>query len=158
MLTLDLNLKALESQLYALGDKSIKAARLASRAGSEVFYRAVLGTVPVSTGLPNNGHWFQGSAAKKAVGAAAKRAASYWFESGSLKAAVYQVYAKESTPTHPQYQIAWNHRKVPYGFMVTYGTKRPTRANKFISRAETSAKQRAEQAMEAKFDEVMNER
>ena len=154
MLTFDINLKALEADLDRLQDKSQKAARLAARVGSETFYQAVKSTVPVST----HGHWFQGTSAKKAVGAEAKRAASYWFESGSLKAAVYQVYAKESTPNHPMYQIAWNHRKVPYGFMVTYGTKRPTKANKFISRAETTAKQRAEQAMKAKFNEVMNDR
>ena len=156
MLTFDLNMKGLEAKLDQLGNKAEKAARLGARAGSEIFYRAVLATdgVPVST----HGHWFQGSSAKAAKGAAAKRAASYWFESGSLKAAVYQVYAKESTPTHPEYQIAWNHRKVPYGFMVTYGTKRPTKANKFISRAETTAQGRAKEAMNAKFKEVMNER
>jgi hypothetical protein len=154
MLTFDVNMKALEAKLDQLGSKSEKAARLGARAGSDVFYKAVLSTVPVS----KHGHWFQGTSAKAAKGADAKRAASYWFESGSLKAAVYQVYAKESTATHPEYQIAWNHRKVPYGFMVTYGTKTPTKANKFISRAETTAKSRAKEAMQNKFNEVMNER
>ncbi len=154
MLTFDLNLKALEADLDKLQSKAAKAARLGARVGSETYYQAVKSTVPVST----HGHWFQGKTAKAAKGAAAKRAASYWFESGSLKAAVYQVYAKESTPNHPEYQIAWNHRKVPYGFMVVYGTKRPTKANPFIRKAETAVKSMAEAAMKAKFDEVMNER
>lgn len=154
MLTFDLNMKALEADLDKLKDKAAKAARLAARVGSETYYQAVKATVPVS----KHGHWFQGTTAKKAVGAAAKRAASYWFESGSLKAAVYQVYAKESTPNHPEYQIAWNHRKVPYGFMVTYGTKTPTKPNKFISRAATTVKAKAENAMKSKFNEVMNDR
>lgn len=154
MLTFDLNLKALEADLDKLKDKSQKAARLGSRVGSETYYQAVKATVPVS----KHGHWFQGTTAKKAVGAAAKRAASYWFESGSLKAAVYQVYAKESTLNHPEYQIAWNHRKVPYGFMVLWGTRTPTKANPFITRAADTVKAKAESAMKAKFQEVLNER
>ncbi len=151
MLTFDMNLRGLESQLDNLGTKAMKAARLGARVGSEIYYQAVLATVPVSKGLPNNGHWFHGSSYKKS-------GQKYWFESGSLKAAVYQVFAKDATPKHPEYQIAWNHRKVPYGFMVTYGTKKPTKPNKFISRAEATVHDRAVQAMTAKFKEVMNER
>lgn len=154
MLTLDLNLTQLNAQLDGIVTQSEKAARLAARVGSQMYYEAVLATVPVS----KHGHWFQGSSAKKATGAAAKKAASYWFESGSLKGAVYQVFAKESTPKHPEYQIAWNHRKVPYGFMVTYGTKRPTKPNPFIGRAEKTVKQQVEEAVKKKFKEVMSER
>lgn len=153
MLTLDLNMAQLNAQLDGIVTQSEKAARIAARLGSQMYYNAVLATVPVS----KHGHWFQGSSAKKAQGAVAKKAASYWFESGSLKGAVYQVYAKESTPKHPEYQIAWNHRKVPYGFMVTYGTVK-TRPNPFVGRAEKTVKQQVETAVVNKFKEVMGER
>ena len=151
MLQFDVNFGALEAALDGVVTKAEKAARLAARTGSQVYYQAVLNTVPVS----KHGHWFQGTSAKAATGKEAKRKASYWFESGSLKGAVYQVLAKESTPRNVEYQVAWNHRKVPYGFMVVYGTKKPTKPNPFVSKAETSTKAAAEAAMKAKFDEVM---
>lgn len=151
MLQASFNLGALEAKLDALGDKAQKAARLGARLGSKMYYEAVLATVPVSHDLPNNGHRFHGTAFKS-------RGKKYWFESGSLKNSVYQVYAKEATPKHPEYQVAWNHRKVPYGFMVTYGTKTPTKPNKFISRARTTVQARVEAAMKAEFKRVINER
>jgi len=147
MLTFDLNLKALEADLDKLGDKAMKAARLGARVGSEIYYQAVLATVPVS----KKGHWFHGTSFKTS-------GQKYWFESGSLKSSVYQVFAKESTPKHPEYQIAWNHRKVPYGFMVTFGTATGSAPNKFISRAENTVHNRAVLAMTDKFKQVMNER
>lgn len=151
MLQANLDFKSLEAKLDALGDQSQKAARLSARLGAKMYYEAVLATVPVSHDLPNNGHWFHGTSFKST-------GQKYWFESGSLKAAVYQVYAKDATPKHPEYQIAWNHRKVPYGFMVTYGTKKPTKPNKFISRAKNNVQQQVEAAMKAEFTRVLNER
>ena len=151
MLTFDVNLSALEAQLDAVVTKAQKAARLGAKAGSQIYYDAVKATTPVS----GSGHWFQGSAAKKAKGAAAKQATSYWFDSGSLKCAVYQVYRKESTPDHPEYQIAWNHRKVPYGFMVIGGTKHGAKANPFVQKGSNNAVARATAAMLAEFNKVM---
>ncbi len=151
MLQASFDQKSLESKLDSIGDKAQKAARLGARLGAKMYYDAVLATVPVSHDLPNNGHWFHGSSFKKS-------GQKYWFESGSLKAAVYQVYAKDATPKHPEYQIAWNHRKVPYGFMVTYGTKKPTKPNKFISRARTNVQKQVEDAMKAEFKRVLSER
>lgn len=154
MLTFDVNLQGLEDQLDALNNKAKKAARLASKAGAAVYYNAIKSAAPKSA----RGHWFQGTSAKKAQGTAAKQAASYWFESGSLKGAVYQVFCKESTLQHPEYQIAWNHRKVPYGFMVAFGTKHGTRPNNFVAKGGASVAGTARQTMLAKFDEVLNER
>lgn len=151
MLTFDVNLSALEAQLDAVVTKAQKAARLGAKAGSQIYYDAVKATTPVSKA----GHWFQGSSAKKAKGAAATRAASYWFDSGSLKGAVYQVFRKESTLDHPEYQIAWNHRKVPYGFMVTGGTKQGAKANPFVQKGSNNAVSKATAAMLAEFNKVM---
>lgn len=156
MLTASLDLSKLNAYLDETVTQAEKAARVATRVGSQMYYDAVVATanMPVS----KKGHWFQGSAAKKAVGKAAKKAASYWFESGSLKNAVYQVYAKDAVPRHPEYQIAWNHRKVPYGFMVTYGTSMGAKAKPFIGNAETNVHDQVIEAVKAKFKEVLNER
>jgi hypothetical protein len=67
-----------------------------------------------------------------------------------LKKAIYQVYSKDSSSqTHAQYQIAWNHRKVPYGFMVALGTTHSA-ARDFIG-AGRSVAQTAKAAMAAEF-------
>lgn len=151
MLTFDINLDSLNAELDQIATKAQKAARLGAKAGAAVYYDAVVASAPVS----GRGHWFQGTAAKKAKGKAAKRSASYWFESGSLKGAVYQALRKESTKDNPTYQIAWNHRKVPYGFMVAYGTARGTKQNNFIAKGKASAASSAVSEMLSKFDQVM---
>ena len=152
MLTFDFDTKALTDQIDALKVKAETAIRPAAQAGAQVFYEAVLETVPTS----KRGHWFQGTAAKAAGTPEAKRAASYWFESGSLKNAVYQVYSKSgSGKDKAEYHVAWNHRKVPYGFMVALGTAGGAKANDFIGKAEKTVKQRAIDAMEKEFDQRM---
>jgi hypothetical protein len=152
MLTFDFDAKALTDQIDALKVKAETAIRPAAQAGAQVFYEAVLDTVPVS----KKGHWFQGSTAKGKKSPGAKRKASYWFESGSLKGAVYQVYSKsDSSKDMSIYHVAWNHRKVPYGFMVALGTAGGAKANDFIGRAEKTVKQRAIDAMSKEFDQRM---
>ena len=152
MLTFDFDTRALTDQIDALKVKAETAIRPAAQAGAQVYYEAVLGTVPVS----KKGHWFQGSAAKAASTPEAKRAASYWFESGSLKGAVYQVFSKSgSTKDKAEYHVAWNHRKVPYGFMVALGTAGGAKANDFIGRAEKSVQARAMEEMKTEFENRM---
>lgn len=152
MLTFDFDAKALTDQIDALKVKAETAIRPAAQAGAQVFYDAVLDTVPVS----KKGHWFQGSTAKGKKSPGAKREASYWFESGSLKGSVYQVFSKsDSSKGMSIYHVAWNHRKVPYGFMVALGTAGGAKANDFIGRAEKTVKQRAIDAMAKEFDQRM---
>ena len=152
MLTFDFDANVLTDQIDAIKDKAESAIRPAAQAGAQVYYEAVLATVPVS----KKGHWFQGSSAKGKKSPGAKRAASYWFESGSLKGAVYQVFSKSgSTKDKAEYHVAWNHRKVPYGFMVALGTAGGAKANDFIGRAEKTVKQRAIDAMTKEFEQRM---
>ena len=152
MLTFDFDAKALTDQIDALKAKAETAIRPAAQAGAQVYYEAVLATVPES----KKGHWFQGTTAKAASTPEAKRAASYWFESGSLKNAVYQVFSKSgSTKDKAEYHVAWNHRKVPYGFMVALGTAGGAKANDFIGKAEKTVKQRAIDAMSKEFEQRM---
>ena len=147
MLTFDLSTGGLEAALDGIKAKAEAAIRPAAQAGAQVYYEAVKATVPVS----KMGHWFQGTSAKSASTPAAKRAASYWFESGSLKNAVYQVYSKSgSSATKAEYQVAWNHRKVPYGFMVAGGTTR-AKGNDFIGNAKRSVQAQALAAMQAEL-------
>lgn len=152
MLTFDFDAKALTDQIDALKVKAETAIRPAAQAGAQVYYEAVLDTVPVS----KKGHWFQGSTAKGKKSPGAKRKASYWFESGSLKNAVYQVFSKsDSSKDMSIYHVAWNHRKVPYGFMVALGTAGGAKANDFIGKAEKTVKQRAIDAMTKEFEKRM---
>ena len=154
MLTFDFDTKALTDQIDALKAKAETAIRPAAQAGAQVYYDELMkpGGVPVS----KKGHWFQGTKAKGLKSPEAKRAASYWFESGSLKNAVYQGYSKSgSGKDKAEYHVAWNHRKVPYGFMVALGTAGGAKANDFIGKAEKTVKQRAIDAMSKEFEQRM---
>lgn len=144
MLTLDINLDGINAEIDAIKAKAEAAIRPAAQAGAQVYYQAVLAAAPVSKA----GHWFHGTSFKKT-------GQKYWFESGSLKKAIYQVYSKDnSSKTHAQYQVAWNHRKVPYGFMVAYGTKSGAKGNDFVGQA-YSVTDAAKSAMKAAFDARM---
>ena len=145
MLTFDINMDSLNAQLDQIATKAQKAARIGAKAGAAVYYDAVKATTPVS----EHGHWFHGTSFKKS-------GTKYWFESGSLKNAVYQAYRKESTLNSPMYQIAWNHRKVPYGFMVVGGTKKGAKANDFIGKAKSSVASQANAEMLFQFELVMS--
>jgi HK97 gp10 family phage protein len=140
MLTFDLNTKGLEAALDGIKTKVESAIRPAAQAGAQVYYEAVKDVTPVS----GKAHWFHGTSFKTT-------GARYWFESGSLKNAVYQVYSKKnSTGTKAEYHVAWNHRKVPYGFMVAGGTTR-AKANDFIGKAKRNVQAQAVAAMQAEF-------
>ncbi|MQA39033.1 HK97-gp10 family putative phage morphogenesis protein [Rugamonas aquatica] len=48
---------------------------------------------------------------------------TYTFQPGNLRDAIYRVFSRDqSSDTRKTYQVSWNHRKAPYGFMVEYGT------------------------------------
>ena len=119
MLKLDLNLKGVEQRLNKITKAAQGAVRPAAQSGAQLFYEGVLTEVPVSA----TGHWFHGSHNK------------YWFDAGSLKDSIYQVYSKESSSDDKAtYHVSFNHTKAPYGFMVLRGTSRAP-ANDFIGRA-----------------------
>lgn len=146
MLTFDLNLDSLTRQVDKIGENAQDAIRPAAQAAAQVFYDAVKSTVPVS----KHAHWFTGTQYKK-------DGTKYWFESGSLKGAVYQVYSKDqSSKTQATYHIAWNHRKVPYGFMVAYGTT-TAKGNDFIGKARKNVAAVAKAAALATFQARMGE-
>ena len=145
MLTFDAEMIGLDAAFDGIKAKAAEAIRPAAQAGAQVYYSAVKATVPVS----EKGHWFHGTSYKTS-------GTKYWFESGSLKNAVYQVYSKDSSnAAKAEYQVAWNHRKVPYGFMVAYGTARGAKGNDFIGKAQLSVQQQAIIAMQSEFAQRM---
>ena len=160
MLEFDIDIKGLEAQLEQVVTKAQKAARLGARAGAKVYYDAVREAAPVS----EKGHWFHGTSFKAQTGRKFKDGSprpdwaggtKYWFESGSLKGAVYQYFQRDGDLNNPTYHVAWNHRAVPYGFMVAAGTSRGVKGNDFLGNARKSAQARAVEAMLAEFDRAM---
>lgn len=106
------------------------ATRPAAQAGAQVFYDRVRALVPTSTA----GHWFHGTSFQK-------YGTKYWFNAGTLKAAIYQVHSKDNSGKgYDTYHVAWNHDKAPYGFMVEFGTSRAP-AHPFLRPARTAALQ-----------------
>lgn len=140
MLTFDIDTRKLEASLDRFKITAESAIRPAAQAGAQIYYDAVRATVPVS----KQAHFFYGTSSK-ATGV------RYFYESGSLKNAVYQVYSKSSSgPSKAVYQVAWNHRKVPYGFMVAGGTTK-AKSNDFIGKAKRSVQAQAVAAMQAEL-------
>lgn len=88
--------------------------RPVAQAGAQVFYEEIRDRAPRS----EKEHWFHGTSFRKT-------GQKYLFQPGSLRAAVYQVFSKDNSwDGHATYHVAWNHQKVPYGFMVEFGTSR----------------------------------
>lgn len=88
--------------------------RPAAQAGAEELYFEARLRVPQSA----QGHYFYGKNSKST-------GVKYYFDPGSLRSAIYQAYSKDNSgPLRATYHIAWNHQKVPYGFMVEFGTSR----------------------------------
>lgn len=122
------------------------ARRPAAQAAAQVIYDAARVNVPVSA----KGHWFHGTQFRV-------NGTKYYFDAGSLRDAIYQVYsADNSGPLKDTYHVAWNHRKVPYGFMVEFGTSRAP-AHSFLGPAIHDNEARAQQVMTATFLERVNQ-
>lgn len=138
-LKISVDLAGIDQAIDGIAAHAEAAARPAAQAGAQVFYDEVRRRVPVS----KKGHWFHGRSFKL-------NGQKYWFDSGSLKSAVYQVFSKDSSSAGlASYHVAWNHKKVPYGFMVEFGT-RNTPAHPFLRPAAAKADDVAS-AMRNKF-------
>ena len=147
MLTFDLNLAGINAAIDGIKTKAEQAIRPAAQAGAQVYYEAVKATAPKS----KKGHWFHGTSHKI-------NGTKYWFESGTLKSAVYQYFLQQdSSKTKAEYLVAWNHRKVPYGYMVANGTKRGAKANDYIGAARKTVQQRAVEAMLSTFNQRISQ-
>lgn len=47
------------------------------------------------------------------------------YSPGNLRDAIYQVYSQDrSEKGAPVYHVSWNNKKVPYGYMVEFGTSK----------------------------------
>lgn len=116
-----------------------EAVRPAAYAGSRILYAQVKRNTPSSS----KSHWFHGKMFKV-------NGTKYLFEPGSLFDSIYQVFSKDNSYRgKAEYHVSWNHRKVPYGFMVEYGTKRAP-AHPFLNPA-WSRRNDALQAVEDEF-------
>jgi HK97 gp10 family phage protein len=90
---LQLDLDHLESVLEDLGDKAEAAARPAAQAAAQVLYDQV----------------------KRNVAAIPQ-------QTGNLQRSIYQVYSQQrSGPGVATYQISWNKRVAPHGYLVEFG-------------------------------------
>lgn len=101
--------------LDKLGKGAAAQIRPAAAAGAKVLYDEARLRCPVS----DHAHFFYGTSFKKT-------GARYFFKPGSLRDSIYRVYSTSNSRENvrAEYHIAWNHRKVPYGFMVEFGTSK----------------------------------
>lgn len=128
--------------LESLGSGLPELARPAAQAGAQVLYDEVLQRVPTSA----KGHWFHGTSF-------AKNGQKYWFDAGSLKGSIYQVFSKDNSgPSNATYHISWNHKGAPYGFMVENGTSRAP-AHPFLRPSFDAKSADATKAAEARMEE-----
>jgi len=111
---IDFDTKGADAWLDGILQATEESIRPAAQAGAEELYLEARLRVPQSA----QAHYFYGKNSKST-------GVRYYFDPGSLRNAIYQVYSKDnSSKLRATYHIAWNHQKVPYGFMVEYGTSR----------------------------------
>ncbi|PVX86477.1 HK97-gp10 family putative phage morphogenesis protein [Paraburkholderia unamae] len=107
-MTISSDLSALDEYLDHLGDGVDEAVRPAAQKGAQVLYDYVRRNAPVS----ERAHMFHGTHAVYGP-----------YQPGSLRDSIYQVYSKDNSgQSKATYHVSWNHKKVPYGFMVEFGT------------------------------------
>ena len=137
--------KALQDQLKAKAEQVEKSSRAIAFEGSDVLYKQALQNVPVGA----KGHWFHGTSFRKT-------GQKYWFDAGSLRKSIYQVFSKDNSGDgKATYHISWNKKKAPYGFMVENGTSKAP-AQPFLRPAQDQAGAQALEAMQNKLKEVMS--
>ena len=140
------DLSGLRARMGTMVVQCGEAARPAAQAGAQVFYDRVRELVPTSL----KGHWFHGTSFQQ-------YGTKYWFDAGALKASIYQVYSKDNSGQgFATYHIAWNHKKVPYGFMVEFGTSKAP-AHPFIRPARDQA-EKVRQAVHDRYVAELKER
>jgi HK97 gp10 family phage protein len=137
-----LDLSSCNGFIDAVGRGAEAQVRPAAQAAAQVLYEEVLFRVPTSL----KGHWFHGSSFKKT-------GKKYYFDAGSLKAAIYQAFSpSNSGDARATYHVSWNYKKAPYGHMVNNGTPRAA-AKPFLSNAWDARIDDATKAAEERFDE-----
>lgn len=120
--------------LDRLGTNLVDAVRPAAQAGAQVFYDEVRTRAPMSAKI----HGYKGQ--PKA------------FKPGNLKAAVYQVFVKDSPLERPEYQISFNKTKAFYGRFVEFGAPaRGLPARPFVRPSYDARKDDALEAVKVKF-------
>lgn len=108
---------------------------VASQAAAEVFYLEAKLKAPSS----DHAHWFYGTQYKIS-------GVKYFFNAGTLRDSIYHAMSKDNSGNgKATYQVAWNHKKCPYGFMVEYGTANAP-AHPFMRPAYDAAKTDASKA------------
>jgi len=113
--------------------------RRGAQSAAQLFYDEARRLAPVA----DRGHVFYG------------RNQKYFFPAGTLKASIYQVFSKDrSTDGIATYQISWNHKKAPYGFMVEYGTSRAP-AHPFMRPAWDRMKDRVGEAARGRMADIL---
>jgi len=113
-----------------------------AQAMAQLFYDEARVNAPVA----EKGHWFYGTHQK------------YFFPAGTLKASIYQVYSKsKSRDAYAVYDISWNHKKCPYGFMVEYGTSRAN-AHPFMRPAWVNMNGRVVEAARERMAKILREK
>ncbi len=137
--SLNVNTRAIDDMLAKLGAEVSQSLRPAAQAAAQIISDQVELNVPQSA----SGHWFHGTHQK------------YWFDAGTLRKAIYQVFSKDNSDAHQAtYHIAWNHREAPYGFMVEYGTSRAP-AHPFLGPAVSKFPEAVAAAQEKLMDELL---
>ena len=143
---MELDSAKLFGNLDGHGKAAEAAVRPAAQAGAEELYLEARLRCPVSL----KAHFFYGKNSKQT-------GVRYFFKPGALRDAIYQVFSKDSSfKGHATYHVAWNHQKVPYGFMVEFGTSRAP-AHPFIRPAYDARKTFALQIARATLIERMQE-
>lgn len=150
-LTIDCHLTEFEAIFSKLASEVYASVRPSAQAGAQVLYEEVRRRVPQS----KKPHYFYGTAARKAP-KGMKQAYRYGpYNPGDLRAAIYQAFSKDNSTargnvwSRASYHISWNHKKVPYGFMVERGT-RHSAARPFV-RSSAAAIPSALDAMRARL-------
>jgi HK97 gp10 family phage protein len=138
--SIKIDLRQLKAGLAAERKRIADAARPAAQAGAQVVYDAARALVPVS----QKGHWFYGTSYKKT-------GQKYWFDAGSLRNSIYQVYSQDnSSDSKATYHVSWNSKKAPYAWMVEFGTSRAA-AHPFMGPAIHDYRDMVGQAMRQRF-------
>ncbi|WP_225783334.1 HK97-gp10 family putative phage morphogenesis protein [Xenophilus sp. Marseille-Q4582] len=124
------------AEVNKLAKAAENAARPAAQEAAQIYYDLMRRYVPVSKAP----HMFHGENAVYGP-----------YAPGSLRDAIYQAFSKDNSRDGvAEYHIAWNHQKVPYGFMVEYGTSRAA-AQPFMRPAYTSGERAAMAAAEKRL-------
>lgn len=132
--------------LDAFADKIKKdAIYVSSNAAAEVFQLEAKLNCPVS----EHAHYFHGTQYRV-------HGIKYYFEPGTLRNSIYRVMSKDNSGEgKATYQVAWNHKKCPYGFMVEYGTANAPAVG-FMRRAYKNAKSDAMSASRQAITELLS--